>query len=134
MAHRDEFLFQTIHQVVGVVAQAGVFRSRGVRPSGSIATKSWPAVRLLRRSAGSLDVVQHCTMMLEHIEPWGLSRVPAVARPRSGFDSPGFRVRTHLTQVGEAFHALLSRRRQLNLPRTIARVMASRTCFRSPNA
>jgi len=114
MAHRDELLFQTIHQASEVWLKLACFEVEGA--TGRIdRDEVWPAVRLLRRSAGALDVVQHCTMMLEHIEPWDYHAFRLSLGHGSGFDSPGFR-RTHdiSPKLGEAFARLLSRR-QLDL-------------------
>lgn len=110
MAHRDELLFQVIHQASELwlklacveVAEATADVERD---------DVWRAVRLLRRATGALDRVHDNTMMLEHLSPWDYRGVRAALGHGSGFDSPGF-VRTSEVSppLGRAFAALLTRR------------------------
>jgi tryptophan 2,3-dioxygenase len=110
MAHRDELLFQTIHQASEVWLKLACFEVEGAIERID-RDEIWPAVRLLRRSSGALDVVQHSTMMLEHIEPWDYHAFRPALGHGSGFDSPGFR-RTHdiSPRLGDAFARSLARR------------------------
>ena len=110
MAHRDELLFQTIHQsselwlkLACVEIEDAIASLDGDQP--------WFGVRLLRRATGALDLVHANTRMLEHIAPWDYHGVRPSLGHGSGFDSPGFR-RTHdvSPRLGQAFSRLLSRR------------------------
>jgi tryptophan 2,3-dioxygenase len=110
MRHRDELLFQTIHQASELwlkLACVEVEEAIGLLDRDEI----WSAVRLLRRGSDSLDLVQANTRMLEHLAPWDYHGVRPALGHGSGFDSPGFR-RTHEVspKLGEAFDRLLARR------------------------
>jgi tryptophan 2,3-dioxygenase len=110
MAHRDELLFQTIHQTAELWLKLASFEVETAIASLD-ADEIWPAVRLLRRATRCLDLVTDGTMMLEHLAPWDYHGVRRALGHGSGFDSPGFR-RTHeLSPVlAQAFERLLSRR------------------------
>jgi tryptophan 2,3-dioxygenase len=110
MAHRDELLFQTIHQVSELwlklaCAEIDEGTARLDRD------ETWGAVRVLRRASDALDLVSSSTLMLEHIAPWDYHHLRPALGHGSGFDSPGFR-RTHDVSpaLGAAFHRLLDRR------------------------
>ncbi len=107
MAHRDELLFQTVHQSSELWLKLAVFEVEtavGLLGDGEVAA----ALRLLRRAADSLKLTTSFLDMLEHMSPWEYT---SGIRPElghgSGFDSPGFReVRRVSPQLGEAFHRL----------------------------
>ena len=110
MAHRDELLFQVIHQASELwLKLACVEIDEAAASVGG--DDAWRAVRLMRRATGALDRVHDNTMMLEHIAPWDYRGVRAALGHGSGFDSPGF-VRVHEVSpaLGRAFAALLGRR------------------------
>ena len=110
MTHRDELLFQTIHQTAELWLKLACFEvEEAVALLGR--DEIWPAVRLLRRATGSLDLVLSGTMMLEHLAPWDYHGFRSGLGHGSGFDSPGF-TRTHEVSpsLGEAFRAALRRR------------------------
>jgi len=110
MAHRDELLFQTIHQASELwLKLASVEIEAAVRRLDR--DEVWSAVRLLRRSVAALERVQADTMMLEHIAPWDYHALRPALGHGSGFDSPGFR-RTHEVSplLADAFGRLLGRR------------------------
>jgi len=111
MAHRDELLFQTIHQASELWLKLACFEMETAIAAVD-GDELGQAVRLLRRASDALDVVQHCTVMLEHIAPWDYHVLRPSLGHGSGFDSPGFR-RTHEISplIGDAFARLLSRRR-----------------------
>jgi tryptophan 2,3-dioxygenase len=110
MAHRDELLFQTIHQTAELWLKLACFE---VETAAAHLDRDdvWPAVRLLRRATASLDLVSSGTMMLEHLAPWDYHGVRPNLGHGSGFDSPGFR-RTHDVSpaLGHAFDQLVARR------------------------
>jgi len=110
MAHRDELLFQTIHQTAELWLKLACFE---VETATSLIDRDEvsAAVRLLRRATASLDLVSSGTMMLEHLAPWDYHGVRRALGHGSGFDSPGFR-RTHELSpaLGDAFMRLVKRR------------------------
>jgi tryptophan 2,3-dioxygenase len=111
MAHRDELLFQTIHQVSELWLKLACTEiEEGTARLDR--DETWGAVRVLRRASDALDLVSSSTLMLEHIAPWDYHHLRPALGHGSGFDSPGFR-RTHDVSpaLGAAFHRLLDRRR-----------------------
>jgi tryptophan 2,3-dioxygenase len=110
MAHRDELLFQTIHQSSELwlkLAAAEV----GDAMTEIDADGIWLAVRLLRRASDALDLVHDNTMMLEHLAPWDYHAMRPSLGHGSGFDSPGFRATHELSpRLGAAFDRLVERR------------------------
>jgi tryptophan 2,3-dioxygenase len=107
--HRDELLFQTVHQSSELwlklawneVEEAGKLVAAGDIP---------PANRLLRRAVDCLKIVTDALDMLEHMSPWEYTEVRKVLGHGSGFDSPGFReMRRVAKPLGEAFHAARER-------------------------
>ena len=110
MGHRDELLFQTIHQTAELWLKLAAFEVE-TATSAIGRDETWPAVRLLRRAVASLDLVISGTTMLEHLAPWDYHGVRRGLGHGSGFDSPGFR-RTHelSAPLGAAFDDLVGRR------------------------
>jgi tryptophan 2,3-dioxygenase len=107
--HRDELLFQTVHQSSELwlklawneVEEAGNLVKAGDVPAAN---------RLLRRAVACLTLVTQALDMLEHMSPWEYTEVRKVLGHGSGFDSPGFReLRRVAKPLGEAFHAALER-------------------------
>jgi tryptophan 2,3-dioxygenase len=111
MVHRDELLFQTIHQASELWLKLACYEVDGATASIDD-DQTWPAVRLLRRATGALDLVTANTAMLEHLAPWDYREVRTALGHGSGFDSPGFK-RAHEVSphLGEAFTRLLGRRK-----------------------
>jgi tryptophan 2,3-dioxygenase len=113
--HRDELLFQTIHQASELWLKLACFEIddaiRGIDGDEG----PW-AVRLLRRACAALDLVSANTLMLEHLNPWDYHQVRQALGHGSGFDSPGFRATHEVSpRLGEAFSRLLTRR-EVDLP------------------
>jgi tryptophan 2,3-dioxygenase len=103
--HRDELLFQTVHQSSELwlkLAWNEVEEAARLVGGGEVA----PANRLLRRANDSLKIVTGVLDMLEHMSPWEYTTVRKVLGHGSGFDSPGFReLRRVMPLLGEAFQA-----------------------------
>jgi tryptophan 2,3-dioxygenase len=106
-AHRDELLFQTVHQASELwlklawteVEEATRLVERDELPA---------AERLLRRSVLCLDYVVKQLDMLEEMSPWEYQAVRKVLGHGSGFDSPGFReIRRVTPPLGQALSARL---------------------------
>jgi tryptophan 2,3-dioxygenase len=103
--HRDELLFQTVHQSSELwlkLAWNEVEEAGKLVKAGDVAA----ANRLLRRAVACLRIVTDALDMLEHMSPWEYTEVRKVLGHGSGFDSPGFReMRRVAKPLGEAFHA-----------------------------
>ena len=107
--HRDELLFQTVHQSSELwlklawneVEEAGNLVAAGDIPAAN---------RLLRRAVACMKIVTEALDMLEHMSPWEYTEVRKVLGHGSGFDSPGFReMRRVAKPLGDAFHAARER-------------------------
>jgi tryptophan 2,3-dioxygenase len=102
--HRDELLFQTVHQSSELWLKLAW---NEVEEATRLVREDDPAaaIRLLRRSNDSLKIVTNALDMLEHMSPWEYTTVRKVLGHGSGFDSPGFReIRRVTPELGEAFH------------------------------
>jgi tryptophan 2,3-dioxygenase len=108
--HRDELLFQTVHQSSELwlklachEVEEATALARGQELSG--------AARLLARAALCLRYVTDQLDMLERMSPWEYQTIRAVLGHGSGFDSPGFRnIRSVTPPLGEAFQQLREER------------------------
>jgi tryptophan 2,3-dioxygenase len=106
-AHRDELLFQTVHQSSELWLKLAWTEAEE-------ATKLLEesdldgAIRLLRRSVECMRIVLGLLDMLEQMSPWEYTRyIRPVLGHGSGFDSPGFNhIRRVSPTLGEAFHKL----------------------------
>jgi tryptophan 2,3-dioxygenase len=106
-AHRDELLFQTVHQSSELwlnLAWREVEEATRLLSEGELDA----AIRLLRRAADCMKLVHAALDMLEHMSPWEYTRwIRPVLGHGSGFDSPGFNgIRRVAPALGEAFHRL----------------------------
>ena len=104
--HRDELLFQVVHQSSelwlkhAVVEVEEATRLIEARDLGG-------AIRLLRRACACVRYVEGFLDHLELMSPWEYQEVRRVLGHGSGFDSPGFReVRRVSPPLLEAFHGL----------------------------
>ncbi len=104
--HRDELLFQTVHQSSELwlklawneVETAAEHVGRG---------ELEPALRLLRRSVLCLVYATQQLDMLEHMSPWEYQEIRKVLGHGSGFDSPGWReIRRVTPMLGLGFQRL----------------------------
>jgi len=103
--HRDELLFQTVHQSSELWLKLAW---NEVEEAGRlVAADDIPAaLRLIRRASDCLKLVTSALDMLEHMSPWEYTEVRKVLGHGSGFDSPGFReLRRVAKPLGDAFHA-----------------------------
>ena len=107
MAHRDELLFQTVHQSSELWLKLACFEvETATRYLGEGEVR--PALPLLRRAHDCLKIATGLLDMLEHMSPWEYQVIRRVLGHGSGFDSPGFRgIRRVSPPLGEAFHVLL---------------------------
>ncbi len=104
--HRDELLFQTVHQSSELwlkLAWNDVEAASEHLAAGEVDA----ALRLLRRSALALGYSTNQLDMLEQMSPWEYQEIRKVLGHGSGFDSPGWReIRRVTPPLGQAFHAL----------------------------
>jgi tryptophan 2,3-dioxygenase len=102
-AHRDELLFQTVHQASELwlkLAWTEAEEATHLLEQGDFAA----ARRLLRRSVACVEYVIAQLDMLEEMSPWEYQTIRKVLGHGSGFDSPGFReIRRITPQLGQVF-------------------------------
>jgi len=107
--HRDELLFQSVHQTSEIwlkLAWNELEEAARLVADGDLAA----ALRLLRRANDCFELVTLALDMLEHMSPWEYTEVRKVLGHGSGFDSPGFReLRRVAKPLGEAFQAARER-------------------------
>ena len=106
-AHRDELLFQVVHQSSELwlkLAWNEVETATGYLRDHELAA----AIRLLRRATDAVKTTIALLDLLEHMSPWEYTRdIRPVLGHGSGFDSPGWNgVRRVSPDLGEAFHEL----------------------------
>ena len=105
--HRDELLFQTVHQSSELwlkLAWSEVEEATALINGNNIGG----AIRLLRRANHCLKLITDALEMLEHLSPWDYTTVRKALGHGSGFDSPGFRMVRQITPAaGDAFRAAL---------------------------
>ncbi len=108
-AHRDELLFQTVHQSSELWLKLATTEVEAA--TGHVAQEEVPpALRLLRRASLCLQFITAQLDMLEQMSPWEYQTIREVLGHGSGFDSPGFReIRRVSPPLGEAFEAALER-------------------------
>jgi len=108
--HRDELLFQTVHQSSELWLQLAWSDTEAATEhltGGEIP----PALRLLRRSTLCLQYATSQLDMLEHMSPWEYQEIRKVLGHGSGFDSPGFReIRRITPALGQELSRLLRAR------------------------
>jgi tryptophan 2,3-dioxygenase len=110
VVHRDEHLFQTVHQSSELWLKLACLefeQATTLVTADAIAA----AVRLLRRANDCMDLLIAHIHMLEHLSPSDYAIVRTALGHGAGFDSPGFKRVHHVSPLaGAAFDALLARR------------------------
>jgi tryptophan 2,3-dioxygenase len=107
--HRDELLFQTVHQSSELWLKLALSE---VEEATRLIDADAPlaAVRLLRRAVLCLRQVTEALDMLDLLDPWDYNVVRTALGHGSGFDSPGFRNLARVTPLlGTAFDRALER-------------------------
>jgi tryptophan 2,3-dioxygenase len=111
--HRDELLFQTVHQSSELWLKHAwneVEEATRLIEARDLAG----AIRLLRRATAAVRYVVGFLEHLEQMSPWEYQEVRRVLGHGSGFDSPGFReIRRVSPPLLEAFNGV---RRERGLP------------------
>lgn len=106
-AHRDELLFQTVHQSSELWLKLAGFEVETA--TGHLRARELAAgIRLLRRTVDALRQATGALDMLEHMSSWEYTKeIRPVLGHGSGFDSPGFgRLRKAAPELAAAFHEL----------------------------
>jgi tryptophan 2,3-dioxygenase len=108
MTHRDEALFQTVHQSSELWLKLACFEiDEAIRLLGRAEPRG--ALRLLGRATQCVAIVSEALHMLERLSPWEYHEVRKALGHGSGFDSPGFReLRARAPRLWEAFEAHLA--------------------------
>jgi tryptophan 2,3-dioxygenase len=108
--HRDELLFQTVHQSTELWLKLACFEVEeaiGQIGAGAVDT----AARLLARAAMGIELITSQLDMLRHLSPWTFQTIRTVLGHGSGFESPGWRgVQQVSRRLGTAFDALVTER------------------------
>jgi tryptophan 2,3-dioxygenase len=106
--HRDELLFQVVHQstelwlklAVAEVTEAEE-RIRAGEPDAAVAQ--------LGRACLAVELITDQLRMLRYLSPWDFQQIRTVLGNGSGFESPGWRgVRESSQRIGVAFDELVS--------------------------
>ena len=88
--HRDELLFQTVHQSTELWLKLACFEVEEAIDqvvAGAVDT----AARLLGRAALGVELITGQLEMLRHLSPWSFQTIRTVLGHGSGFESPGWR-------------------------------------------
>jgi tryptophan 2,3-dioxygenase len=108
MLHRDERLFQTVHQASELWLKLACFEiDEAIVLMGDNEVRR--ALRLLGRANHCIVIVTEALHMLERLSPWEYHEVRKALGHGSGFDSPGFRnLRSTARRLGSAFEVRLA--------------------------
>jgi tryptophan 2,3-dioxygenase len=110
VAHRDEHLFQAVHQSSELwlkLACTEIEQATALLAGDGIVA----ATRLVRRASDCIDLITAQLHMLEHMSPVDYALVRTALGHGAGFDSPGFRNVHRLSPaLGDAFDAARQRR------------------------
>src|SRR5688572_23521413 len=110
VVHRDEHLFQTVHQGSELWLKLACLElEEAIRLVQ--ADRVAHATRLIRRANDAMSLVIDHLHMLEHMSPHDYAIVRTALGHGAGFDSPGFRGVHHIAPaVDAAFAEVLTRR------------------------
>jgi tryptophan 2,3-dioxygenase len=109
MIHRDERLFQTVHQSSELWLKLACFEiDEAIALLGEDETRR--ALRLLGRADHCIVIVTEALHVLERLSPWEYHELRKALGHGSGFDSPGFReLRARAPRLWEAFEGARAR-------------------------
>jgi len=106
--HRDELLFQTVHQSTELWLKHASFEAEEAAALVR-AGQTEAASRLLARASLGIELVTQQLEMLRHLTPWAFQQIRTVLGHGSGFESPGWlAVRRVGRTLGEALDALVA--------------------------
>jgi tryptophan 2,3-dioxygenase len=105
--HRDELLFQTVHQSTELWLKHACFEAEEA-VTLIRAGKTDAACRLLARGSLGIELVTQQLEMLRHLSPSAFQEIRTVLGHGSGFESPGWLAVGRVSRaLGEAFDALV---------------------------
>jgi tryptophan 2,3-dioxygenase len=110
MVHRDELLFQTVHQVTELLLKHACFEVDGATEAltGSAIAGIDTARRLLERACLGVELATGQLRMLRYLTPWDFQTIRTVLGHGSGFDSPGWREVTRVSHcLADSFDDLV---------------------------
>jgi tryptophan 2,3-dioxygenase len=109
MIHRDERLFQTVHQSSELWLKLACFEiDEAISLLGEDEIRR--ALRLLGRADHCIVIVTEALHVLERLSPWEYHELRKALGHGSGFDSPGFReLRARAPRLWEAFEGARAR-------------------------
>jgi tryptophan 2,3-dioxygenase len=110
MAHRDELLFQTVHQTTELWLKHACFEVE--EAARQVEAGCWEtATRVMARASLAMELITHQLEMLRHLAPWDFQLIRTVLGHGSGFESPGWREVQRVSRLlGDAYTAALARR------------------------
>jgi tryptophan 2,3-dioxygenase len=115
VVHRDEHLFQTVHQASELWLKLACIELEDATKLVN-ADRVSNATRLLRRSNDAMSLVTEQLHMLEHMSPADYAIVRTALGHGAGFDSPGFKCVHRISPALDAGFSALLARRSLTLP------------------
>ena len=110
MIHRDELLFQTVHQSTELWLKLACYElAEATCQIRDGATDR--AIQLLTRASLAVDFITAQLEMLRHLAPWDFQLIRTVLGHGSGFESPGWRDAQRLSrELNDTFTELLAAR------------------------
>ena len=110
MSHRDEALFQTVHQTSELWLKYACFEIQSAAElvkTGEL----YPAMGYIQRARTAMDFLTHQLDLFDHMSPWDFQQVRGALGNGSGLESPGWRGVRHVTPLlGAAFEQLRAER------------------------
>ena len=107
MLHRDELLFQTVHQSTELWLKLAAWEVEGAIECLRC-SRLGEAIRMLQRATDCVDLITHQLHMMEHMSPWDYQSIRNGLGHGSGFGSPGFnRINELPPKLWDAFESLL---------------------------
>lgn len=110
MVHRDELLFQIVHQSTELWLKLACFEVSEATARLRMGALD-AAARLLARASLSVELVTDQLEILRFLVPWDFQLIRTVLGHGSGFESPGWReLQIVSKELGDAFDELVARR------------------------
>lgn len=108
MVHRDELLFQIVHQSTELWLKHACFEVSEATARLRMGAFD-AAARLLARASLGIELITGELEMLRFLVPWDFQLIRTVLGHGSGFESPGWReLRRVSEELGEAFDELVA--------------------------
>jgi len=109
MVHRDELLFQIVHQSTELWLKLACFEVSEATARLRMGAFD-AAARLLARASLSIELITDQLEILRFLVPWDFQLIRTVLGHGSGFESPGWHDLSRVgKELGEAFDELIAR-------------------------